>query len=102
MGFNVLYFPMFIMGMRGMPRRYYDYLPEFQPLHFLSTVGSWILVTGIIILFTNLIVALRRNNRAPANPWNGATLEWKIPSPPPLENFDEEPKITGGPYEFTR
>lgn len=101
-GFNVLYFPMFIMGMRGMPRRYYDYLPEFQPLHFLSTVGSWILVTGIIILFTNLIVALRRNNRAPANPWNGATLEWKIPSPPPLENFDEEPKITGGPYEFTR
>jgi cytochrome c oxidase subunit 1 len=101
-GFNVLYFPMFIMGIQGMPRRYYDYLPEFQPLHFLSTVGSWILVTGLIIMFLNLLKGLKSGAQADANPWQGATLEWTLPSPPTLENFEEDPKVTGEPYEFIR
>ncbi len=98
-GFNILYFPMFIMGYMGMPRRYYDYLPEFQDWHILSTVGSWILITGMLIMFTNLIRGLYNGPRAPMNPWGGTTLEWKVPSPPPLENFEEQPIVTGGPYE---
>ena len=98
-GFNVLYFPMFIMGYLGMPRRYYDYLPEFEPYQIISTIGSWIMVTGIIIMFVNLFRGLRNGPKAPKNPWGGTTLEWTVPSPPPLENFDEIPVVTRGPYE---
>jgi cytochrome c oxidase subunit 1 len=92
-GFNTLYFPMFILGWQGMPRRYYDYLPRFQPMHMLSTVGSWILALGLIIMFTNLIRALLRGERAPDNPWEGKTFEWQTSSPPPPENFKELPKL---------
>jgi len=99
LGFNVLYFPMFILGYLGMPRRYYDYLPEFKSLHVLSTVGSWIMITGILIIIINLIKALYSKEAAPINPWGGTTLEWTVPSPPPLENFDKIPIITRGPYE---
>jgi Heme/copper-type cytochrome/quinol oxidases, subunit 1 len=98
-GFNLLYFPMFILGYMGMPRRYYDYLPEFHNLHLISTIGSWVLVTGIIIIVVNLIRGLFSKEFAPANPWGGTTLEWTIPSPPPLENFDKIPVVTKGPYE---
>jgi cytochrome c oxidase subunit 1 len=99
-GFNVLYFPMFIMGYMGMPRRYYDYLPEYKIYHVISTVGSWILILGILILIFNLLKALlSKNNRTTEiNPWGGTTLEWTVPSPPPLENFDEIPTVTHGPY----
>jgi cytochrome c oxidase subunit I len=100
-GFNILYFPFFIMGYLGMPRRYYDYLPEFQTLHVISTVGSWILVAGLLIMIINLLVALRRGKRAEANPWGGATLEWTVSSPPPVENFHEIPTVTRGPYDYT-
>lgn len=97
-GFNMLYFPFFIMGYMGMPRRYYDYLPQFQGWHILSTVGSWILVSGIVFMYGNLLYALLKGPKASMNPWGGTTLEWKVPSPPPLENFDEIPIVTGGPY----
>jgi cytochrome c oxidase subunit 1 len=100
-GFNTLYFPFFIMGYMGMPRRYYDYLPEFQTLHVISTVGSWILVAGILIMVGNLLVSLRKGARAGANPWGAATLEWTVSSPPPAENFAEIPAVTHGPYDFT-
>jgi len=98
-GFNTLYFPMFIMGYMGMPRRYYDYLPEFQPLHIISTVGSWILVSGILVMIANLLSGLKSGKKAPDNPWGGTTLEWTVPSPPPLENFEEIPTVTTGPYD---
>jgi cytochrome c oxidase subunit 1 len=98
-GFNILYFPMFIMGYLGMPRRYYDYLPEFETYQIISTVGSWIMVMGIIIMFVNLFKGLRSGSVAPRNPWGGTTLEWTVPSPPPLENFVETPVVTRGPYE---
>jgi cytochrome c oxidase subunit 1 len=101
-GFNLLYFPMFILGYEGMPRRYYDYLPEFQTLHQIATVGSWILYLGLIVMFVNLIVSLWRGEKATANPWGGETLEWKVPSPPPLENFDEIPVVTTGPYDYSK
>ncbi len=100
-GFNTLYFPMFIMGWLGMPRRYYDYLPQYQPYHVISTVGSWILITGMIIMFTNLIKSLKSGPVVTQkNIWGGETLEWTVDTPPTHENFDEIPIITGGPYEY--
>jgi cytochrome c oxidase subunit 1 len=99
-GFNILYFPMFVMGYLGMPRRYYDYLPEYKIYHIISTVGSWILIIGILILIFNLLKALLSKERTTTeiNPWGGTTLEWSVPSPPPLENFDVIPTVTHGPY----
>ena len=99
-GFNVLYFPMLILGWEGMPRRYYDYPPQFHTLHLISTIGSWILIAGLILIFYNLFQALRKGPRAEDNPWGGATLEWQIPSPPPTENFEKIPIVERGPYEF--
>ncbi|HPI38178.1 MAG TPA: cbb3-type cytochrome c oxidase subunit I, partial [Ignavibacteriaceae bacterium] len=100
-GFNILYFPMFIMGWLGMPRRYYDYLPEFYTYHFISTVGSWILIIGLIILFGNLIYALLKGEKtSEKNPWGGESLEWQVETPPSLENFDVIPTVTAAPYEY--
>ena len=90
-GFNLLYFSMLVLGMEGMPRRYYDYLPRFQMLHVIATVGSWLLVAGILLMFWNVLRALKTGARAPADPWGGTTLEWTIASPPPTENFHEVP-----------
>ncbi len=101
LGLNVLYFPMFIMGYMGMPRRYYDYLPEFTLWHQISTVGSWILAIGLVVLIYNLVRALRKGEKASANPWGGKTLEWTVPSPPPLENFHTIPVVTHGPYDYS-
>jgi cytochrome c oxidase subunit I len=99
-GHNALYFPMFILGLKGMPRRYYDYLARFTEGHFFSTIGSWLLATGLLLLFLNLYRAVRTGKPAPANPWGGATLEWTLPSPPPHENFSAPPSVARGPYEF--
>lgn len=99
-GFNLLYFPMLIVGIMGMPRRYYDYLPEFTPLNVISTVGSWILILGLIIMIVNLIQAKRKGEPASRNPWGGTTLEWQTASPPSQHNFDSKPEIPeGGPYD---
>jgi cytochrome c oxidase subunit 1 len=99
-GFNVLYFPLFIIGLQGMPRRYFDYLPQFQTGHVISTVGAFILFTGLILMVYNFVYHIKRGAIAPANPWKGVTLEWQIPSPPSHENFDEIPVITTDPYIF--
>jgi cytochrome c oxidase subunit 1 len=99
-GFNMLYFTMLVLGMQGMPRRYYDHLPAFHGLHIFATVGSWILVAGILIMVMNLVRGLFNKVEVPANPWGGVTLEWTVPSPPPVENFETEPVITEDPYNF--
>jgi cytochrome c oxidase subunit 1 len=99
-GFNVLYFPMLVVGIMGMPRRYYDYLPRFEVPNVISTIGSWILVTGIIMVIINFVKAKKISGEAAKNPWNGLTLEWTVSSPPTLENFDEVPTVTGGPYDY--
>jgi len=99
-GFNVLYFPLFVIGWQGMPRRYYDYLPRFQTGHAISTVGSWILATGILLMAYNLLKAARHGDRVGDNPWNGTTLEWQTSSPPPAENFEKVPEVTTGPYAY--
>lgn len=99
-GFNVLYFPLFIIGLQGMPRRYFDYLPQFQTGHQISTIGAFILIIGLIGMVWNLAYHRKRGAVAPMNPWKGVTLEWKIESPPTLLNFHEIPEITQKPYLF--
>ncbi|MDX9853130.1 MAG: cytochrome c oxidase subunit I [Tenuifilaceae bacterium] len=99
-GFTLLYFPMFVLGMRGMPRRYFDYLPEYSTGHLISSIGAAVLIIGIFLMVYNLFRGLKTGAIAPANPWKGRTLEWTIASPPPLENFDEEPVIDAGPYDY--
>jgi cytochrome c oxidase subunit 1 len=99
-GFNTLYLPMFYLGMKGMPRRYFDYLEEFHGPNIISTIGAIILVSGLFIIIANLVVSARKGEKAESNPWGGKTLEWQISSPPTLENFDETPTITKGPYDY--
>jgi cytochrome c oxidase subunit I len=97
-GFNLTFFTQFVMGSHGMPRRYFNYLPQFKPYHQASTVGSYILGLGFLIMAFYLVDSLVRGERAPANPWGGATLEWTTPSPPPAHNFDGEVEATD-PYD---
>lgn len=99
-GFNVLYFPMLIVGIMGMPRRYYDYLPEFTAMNVISTIGSWILISGFILMVVNLFISLKKGEKAGKNPWEGTTLEWQTASPPSLHNFDTPPVVPEkGPYD---
>jgi cytochrome c oxidase subunit I len=100
-GFNVLYFPLFIIGIQGMPRRYYDYLPLFHTGHFISTIGSFILSIGLIIMLYNLFRSAHKGEIAPENPWGSKSIEWTISSPPPVENFDTIPIITEDPYSYS-
>ena len=99
-GFNVTFFPMFILGMQGMPRRYAEYPAKYQPLNIVATVGSWFLAVGILIMFANFIRSLKKGDPAPDNPWQGLTLEWSTSSPPPEENFHEIPTVTDWPYSY--
>ncbi|QXD15959.1 cytochrome c oxidase subunit I [Rhodocaloribacter litoris] len=100
-GFNLTFFTQFILGSQGMPRRYYDYLPEFASLHALSTYGSWILAAGLFLVAAYLIASLFRGEKAPANPWGAATLEWtNATSPPDPHNFVRTPIVTRGPYDY--
>jgi cytochrome c oxidase subunit 1 len=99
-GFNVTFFTQFILGTRGMPRRYYNYLDQFQPLHAMSTVGSWILGAGLFLTAAYLLATFRKPMDAPKNPWGGRTLEWEADSPPITHNFDFDPILTHGPYDF--
>jgi len=99
-GFNVTFFPQFILGSQGMPRRYWDYLPEFTWLNRLSTFGSWILATGLFFSAYYLIKGAISGKEASANPWEALTLEWQTPSPPPHDNFAETPVVTTWLYEY--
>ena len=99
-GFNTTYMPMFFLGFMGMPRRYYDYLPQFADLNLLSTVGSWIMAASLIVVIINLLRAKKGTPEEMDDPWGGRTLEWKIESPPSLENFEEIPVIDSEPYEL--
>jgi cytochrome c oxidase subunit 1 len=98
-GFNVTFFPQFLMGAHGMPRRYYNYPPEFELGHFVSSMGSYLMAVGFVVIAWYLIASLINGKRAPANPWGGATLEWRCSSPPPHDNFATPPRA-GDPYDF--
>jgi cytochrome c oxidase subunit I len=100
-GFFTTFFPQFLLGNAGMPRRYYDYNPVYQPLHVISTVGSWVLGAAMLMTLGYLVVALFVGERAPANPWDSRSYEWYSPSPPPKHNFPREPVFTLGPYDYS-
>ncbi|MFN9594435.1 MAG: cbb3-type cytochrome c oxidase subunit I [Pirellulaceae bacterium] len=98
-GFNMTFLPQFVLGSRGMPRRYAKYLPEFQELHQYSTIGSFTLGIGLLIAGIVLIHSIFKGKKASANPWGGATLEWACTSPPPFYNFQRPPQVDD-PYDF--
>ena len=99
-GFNLTFLPQFLMGSHGMPRRYYNYLEQFTPMHVASSIGAYLMGAGLIIMAIYLIHSLFRGKPAPANPWGGASNEWRCSSPPPHDNF-AEPPTTRDPYDFT-
>ncbi|MCS6953358.1 MAG: cytochrome c oxidase subunit I [Bryobacterales bacterium] len=100
-GFNLTFFPQFILGYLGMPRRYHAYPEEFQVLNVMSSAGASILAVGYIIPMIYLIWSMRYGKPAPANPWGATGLEWQIPSPPPSYNFEKTPVVTEEPYVYS-
>ncbi len=101
LGFNLTFFPQFVLGYLGMPRRYAAYPEEFQMLHVLSTAGASILGVGYIMPLCYLIWAWKYGKKAPPNPWRATGLEWKTASPPPTHNFEVTPVVTAKlPYDY--
>ncbi|HVN79468.1 MAG TPA: cytochrome c oxidase subunit I [Terriglobia bacterium] len=100
-GFNLTFFPQFILGYLGMPRRYHAYPEEFQVLNVMSSAGASILGLGYLIPMVYLIWSMRYGPKAGSNPWPATGLEWQTASPPPTDNFLETPVVTWDAYEFT-
>jgi cytochrome c oxidase subunit 1 len=100
-GFNLTFFPQYLLGYAGMPRRYASYPEEFQTLHVLSSAGAVTLAIGYLMPLGYLAWSLFFGERADANPWRATGLEWQTESPPPKENFDELPVVVRGPYAYT-
>jgi cytochrome c oxidase subunit I len=99
-GFNMTFLTQFFLGSKGMPRRYYNYLDQFQPLHAFSTMGSWVLGLSLFMTAAYLLASLRKPMDAPDNPWGGTTLEWHCSSPPITHNFEEQPVVERDPYDY--
>lgn len=99
-GFNVTFFTQFMLGSHGMPRRYYNYQPEFQIYHVISTIGSYIMAAGFFWTLFYLVQSLFSGAKAPSNPWGGRSLEWQCTSPPPHDNFKTTPSV-GDCYDFS-
>jgi cytochrome c oxidase subunit 1 len=99
-GFNLTFFPQFILGAEGMPRRYHVYPPEFQVWNVLSSGGAVILAVAYLMPLFYLGYSAFFGARAPANPWNAPGLEWQTSSPPPEENFTTQPAVTREPYQY--
>jgi cytochrome c oxidase subunit 1 len=100
-GFNLTFFPQFLLGFMGMPRRYHVYPPEFQVLNVLSSAGASVLGLGYLIPAIYLLASLKYGAKAGANPWGATGLEWQTSSPPPTENFEITPVVTTEAYEYS-
>jgi cytochrome c oxidase subunit 1 len=100
-GFNLTFFPQFLLGYLGMPRRYHAYPDEFHVLNVLSSAGASILGLGYALPVIYFLYSLKKGELAGANPWGASGLEWEVPSPPPTENFAVTPRVTSEPYEYT-
>jgi cytochrome c oxidase subunit 1 len=99
-GFNLTFFPQFVLGYLGMPRRYWQYSPEFQILNVLSTAGATILAVGYLLPMVYFLWSMRYGKLADENPWGAAGLEWMTSSPPTTFNFDETPIVTWEAYNY--
>ena len=99
-GFNLTFFPQFVLGYLGMPRRYWQYSPEFQILNVLSTAGATILAVGYLLPMVYFLWSMRYGKLADENPWGAAGLEWMTSSPPTTFNFDETPVVTWEAYNY--
>ena len=99
-GFNLTFFPQFILGYLGMPRRYYTYPPEWQSWNVLSSAGASILAVAYALPLFYLGWSLIWGRRADANPWGATGLEWTTPSPPPTHNWERTPIVKLGPYSY--
>jgi cytochrome c oxidase subunit 1 len=100
LGFNLTFFPQYLLGAGGMPRRYHEYAPEYQLLNVFSSCGAVILGVGYLLPLVYLLWATLRGSRAAANPWGATGLEWQTPSPPPQKNFSHTPQVIRGPYVY--
>src|SRR6187397_2615273 len=101
-GFNLTFGPQFILGYLGMPRRYHMYPPEFQVLNVLSSAGASILAVGYLLVLIYLLASLFNGEDAGENPWHATGLEWTTQSPPLPHNFDVQPVVTEGAYEYSK
>jgi cytochrome c oxidase subunit 1 len=99
-GFNLTFFPQFIAGYLGMPRRYHEYPPELQVWNVMSSAGASILAVGYVIPLVYLTYSFFAGEKAPADPWGAKGLEWEVPSPPPTANFPETPIVTDGTHHY--
>jgi cytochrome c oxidase subunit 1 len=99
-GFNVTFFTQFLLGLHGVPRRTYHYMPQFTHWHRESTAGSYLIGIAFLIMAAYLVHSLFRGRRAPDNPWGSGSLEWQCSSPPPPHNFDKPP-VYGDPYDYS-
>jgi cytochrome c oxidase subunit 1 len=99
-GFNLTFFPQFLVGYVGMPRRYHAYAPEFQVLNVLSTAGATVLAAGYLLPMLYLGWSLKFGRKAGTNPWGAVGLEWATSSPPPKENFHQTPVVTWEAYDY--
>jgi cytochrome c oxidase subunit I len=100
LGFNLTFFPQYILGYLGMPRRYHVYPDEFQVLNVMSTAGASILAVGYVLPLIYFLASLRSGKSSGDNPWDATGLEWQTASPPPAHNFLEPPVVTGPPYDY--
>jgi cytochrome c oxidase subunit 1 len=100
-GFNLTFFPQFLLGYYGMPRRYHTYPPEFQVLHLLSSGGAVLLAAGYLLPLGYFAWSLYYGKEAGPNPWRATGLEWEASSPPPVHNFDQLPQVSEGPYAYS-
>ncbi len=99
-GFNLTFFPQYLLGYEGMPRRYHEYASQYQALNVLSSAGAAVLAVAYLMPLGYLLWSLRYGPRAGRNPWNAAGLEWKAASPPPTHNFEQPPLVEDGPYAY--
>jgi cytochrome c oxidase subunit I len=99
-GFNLTFFPQYLLGYLGMPRRYMAYPAEFHTLNVVSTLGALILAVGYVLPLVYLTWSFFRGAPAGSNPWGATGLEWQTSSPPPVDNFRETPVVTGPPYDY--
>src|SRR6202011_5351626 len=99
-GFNLTFFPQFVLGYLGMPRRYHVYPEEFQVLNVMSSAGASLLAVGYLLPLIYLFWSLYAGKPAGPNPWGATGLEWQTPSPPPKDNFEQPPEVAEEAYDY--